>query len=173
MSLEEAKQYEAFVKKTVPQVAGVLGLKPRKLYVRMTDIILIPAMTHERTVFLNSEWFRRHPEDYGTIVHELAHAVMNIQVALEEETWLIEGLADYTRDILGYASTSGEVPSFPHYDANGIFKGYQTTAHFLLWIRRKHGEDEVKNLARLISHSRKLDIDKLESWLQQYRAEHT
>ena len=98
---------------------------------------------------------------------------MNIQVALEEETWLIEGLADYVRDVLGYASTSGEVPSFPHYDANGIFKGYQTTAHFLLWVREKYGEDEVKKLARLISQGRKLDLDKLESWLQQYKAEHS
>lgn len=169
MSLEEAKQYEEFVKKMVPRVAEALGLKPRKLYVRMTDLIVVPAMTYGTTIFLNSKWFSQHPEDYGTILHELAHAVMNIQVSIEEEIWLIEGLADYARDVLGFASTNGDVPSFPYYDANGIFKGYQTTAHFLLWVKKEYGEDDVKNLARLISKGRKLDLDKLERWLRQYK----
>ena len=173
MSLEEAKQYEGFVKNIVPRVAEVLGLKPIKLYVRMTDTILVLAITHERTIFLNSEWFSRHPDDYGTIVHEVAHAVMNIKIAIEEETWLIEGLADYVRDVLGYASTEGDLPSFPYYDVKSIFKGYQTTAHFLLWAGEKYGEVEVKNLARLISQGRKLDLDKLESWIQNYKAEHS
>ena len=169
MTLEEAKQYEEFVKKMVPRVAEALGLKPRKLFVRMTDMILVPAMTHETTIFLNSGWFNQHPEDYGTILHELAHAVMNIKVALTEETWLIEGLADYVRDVLGFASTGGDVPSFPYHDTKGIFKGYQTTAHFLLWVRKEYGEDDVKNLAKSISKGRKLDLDKLEFWLRQYR----
>lgn len=173
MSLEEAKQYEGFVKKVIPLVAEVLGLRPRKLYVRITDLIQVPAMTHGRTIFLKLDWFSRHPEDYGTIIHEIAHAIMNIQVAIEEETWLIEGLADYARDLLGYASIGGSVQSFPYFDARGIFNGYQTTAHFLLWVKEKYGEVEVKNLAKLISQGKKLDLDKLESWIQQYKTEHS
>ena len=167
--MEEAKQYEGFVKKIVPKVAETLGLKPRKLYVRITDMIQVPAMTYGRTIFLKTDWFKNHPEDYGTIIHEIAHAIMNIQVAIEEETWLIEGLADYVRDLLGYASIGGDLPSFPHYEVHRIFDGYQATAHFLLWVAKKYGDIEIKNLARIISQGKKLDLDKLELWLQQYK----
>ena len=94
LSLETADQYEEFVKKMIPKVADVLGLKPRKLYVRMTDMIPVLALTHETTIFLSSGWFTHHPEDCGTIIHELAHA------AIERALWVVN---DQTQSRLGEA----------------------------------------------------------------------
>jgi hypothetical protein len=44
--------------------------------------------------------------------------------------WLIEGIADHTRDVLGF-----DAPwTFAHFEPGKATAGYQTTAHFLAWL---------------------------------------
>ena len=170
MIFEKAKQYQDFVKSITPKIAEILGIKSRSLRVIMTSTLELPtlALTHGRSIFLNSEWFKKHPDDYGTIVHEIAHAVMDIQVAIEEEKWIIEGLADYVRYILGYPSKTGGLPK---YDAKRLFKGYQYTAHFFLWLRERYGETEIKEISKRISEGKTFDVEKLKSRLKEYEQE--
>ena len=84
------------------------------------------------------------------------------------ENWIIEGLADYVRHTLGYPSKSSELPK---YDAKRLFKGYQYTAHFFLWLREKYGELEIKEIARRISEGKTFDLEKLKSRLKEYELE--
>lgn len=168
MSLEIAKQYEGFVKKVSPQVAELLGVKNRKIKIILASTVAYPVLgiTSGRTIFLNAEWFAQNPNDYGTIVHEIAHAVMNINIALDAESWLIEGLADYARVALGYPTLTG---TSPDYDPERLFEGYEPTAHFFLWLRKKYGDEEIKNIARRISEAQTFDVEKLRRWLQEYK----
>lgn len=168
--MEIAKGYEDFVKRVSPEVAEILGVKNKKIKTILTGTISYPVLgvTSGRTIFLNEEWFREHPADYGTIVHEIAHAVMNIQVALDAENWLIEGLADYARVALGYQSITG---SSPDYDPERLFEGYEPTAHFFLWLRKKYGDSEIRDIARRISEGKTFDVQKLRNWLNEYKRE--
>lgn len=168
MSLEIAKQYEDFVKRVSPEVAELLGVKNRKIKIILASTVEYPVLgvTSGRTIFLNAEWFANHPNDHGTILHEIAHAVMNINVALELESWLIEGLADYARVALGYPTLTG---ASPDYDPERLFEGYEPTAHFFLWIRSRHGDMEIKNIARSISEMQVFDVEKLRRLLQEYK----
>jgi len=168
MSLEIAKQYEDFVKRVSPRVAELLGVKNRKIKVILASTVEYPVLgvTSGRTIFLNTEWFTKHPNDHGTIVHEIAHAVMDINVALELESWLIEGLADYARVGLGFPTLTGVSPD---YDPERLFEGYEPTAHFFLWIKSKYGDMEIKNIARSISEMQVFDVEKLRRLLQEYK----
>jgi len=168
LSLEIAKQYEGFVKRVSPQVAELLGVKNRKIKVILASTVEYPVLgiTSGRTIFLNTEWFARNPNDHGTIIHEIAHAVMNINVALELESWLIEGLADYARVALGYPTLTGQSPD---YDPERLFEGYEPTAHFFLWIKSKYGDMEIKNIARRISEMQVFDIERLRGLLLEYK----
>lgn len=170
MTYEIATNYEKFVKRLAPQVANVLGVKNRKIKVLLADTVVFPilGLTSGRTIFLNARWFAEHPDDYSTIVHEIAHAVMNIQVALETEDWLIEGLADYTREVLGYQSITG---SSPDYDPERLFEGYEPTAHFFLWLRSEYGEDVIKGMSKRISEGKPFDVEQLKQWLHEYKAD--
>jgi hypothetical protein len=100
------------------------------------------AWTNGHTVTLSARWFRDHPDDVGGCLHEFAHAVMHAP-AHERDSWLIEGIADYVRDALGFDAGW----TFAHYEPAGATAGYQTTAHFLLWLDRR-SPGTVREIAR-------------------------
>ncbi len=90
------------------------------------------AWTNGRTVTLNARWFAEHPDDVGGCLHEFAHAIMQAP-ASDGTFWLIEGIADYVRDVLGF-----DAPwTIAHHQPGRATAGYQTTAHFLLWLERR------------------------------------
>jgi hypothetical protein len=103
------------------------------------------AWTSGRTVTVNARWFREHPEDVGGCLHEFAHAVMHAP-ARERDSWLVEGIADYVRDALGFDARW----TFAHHEPAGARAGYQTTAHFLLWVERR-SPGAVREIARRLS----------------------
>jgi len=50
-----------------------------------------------------------------------------------DTVWLIEGIADYVRDVLGH-----DAPwTVAHHELGAATAGYQTTAHFLLWLEAR------------------------------------
>jgi len=111
-----------------------------------------PASTAGKTVYLNLDWFDKIVQQYGSgdkgdrdkddggIVHEIDHAITWAPTYI---VWIIEGLADYVRDVLGYErGPIGSIPgSKPYFEMGKAKAGYQTTAHFLLWLEEKYAYD--------------------------------
>ena len=88
------------------------------------------AWTSGTDVYLSSRWFAEHPDDVGGCLHEFAHAIMRVPIYDDTTAWLIEGIADYVRDVLGHSASW----TFAHHEPGKATAGYQTTAHFLLWL---------------------------------------
>ena len=113
------------------EVAAIIGLAPPLPEVRI-DVTPRPgvAATSGTTITLHEPWFRTHPDDDGCVVHELSHAYLRAPEYSARTAWLIEGIADHTRDVLGLDTAW----SFAHHEQFGATAGYQPTAHFLAWL---------------------------------------
>ena len=92
------------------------------------------AWTSGTDVYLSARWFAAHPDDAGGCLHEFTHAIMRAPVYDDTTVWLIEGLADWVRDELGHDAAW----TFAHFGPGEALAGYQTTAHFLMWLERRH-----------------------------------
>ncbi len=103
------------------------------------------AWTSGTNVFLSARWFAEHPDDAGGVLHEFTHAVMQAPTYDQTTIWLIEGLADYVRDELGYDAPWTKA----HHEPGKATAGYQTTAHFLQHVERRH-PGTVKRLAQAL-----------------------
>lgn len=120
-----------------------------------------PASTSGDVITLNRRWFREHPNDDGCVVHELVHVVMHCPRMDDSNWWMIEGIADYVRDKLGYTMPwSSPVRGDPR-------SGYQATAHFLLSVEKRFGPDYIREIASTLSDSGDLPRD-IDSKLQYY-----
>jgi hypothetical protein len=106
----------------------------------------VAAWTSGTEVHLNAAWFRAHPDDIGGCVHEFTHAIMRAPVMDEGNGWLIEGIADWVRDELGFDAEWTKA----HFERGHALSGYQTTAHFLRWLR-KPWPSVVRDLSRRLS----------------------
>ena len=92
------------------------------------------------TVF--SCWIDKHPEDFGLVIHELAHVIQGYPKI--EPTWVTEGIADYVR----WAVYEEKPPSWflvPKAD-RGYTKGYGVTAGFFLWLETHQAPGIVSKL---------------------------
>jgi hypothetical protein len=103
------------------------------------------AWTSGTDVFLSPRWFSEHPDDAGGVLHEFTHAIMRAPTYDETTSWLIEGLADWVRDELGHDAPWTKA----HHEPGKATAGYQTTAHFLQHLEKKH-PGTVKGLARAL-----------------------
>ncbi len=105
------------------------------------------AWTNGTRVFLSRQWFTQHPDDVGGVLHEFTHAIMRAPTYDETTIWLIEGLADYVRDQLGFDAPWTNA----HFEPGKATAGYQTTAHFLQYLERTH-PGTVRRLAQALMH---------------------
>lgn len=128
-------------------VARIVGIDPPLPQVHI-DVTPRPgvASTSGTTITLHEAWFREHPDDDGCIVHELSHAYLRAPEYSTRTAWLIEGIADHTRDVLGLDTTW----SFAHHEPGRALAGYQTTAHFLAWLEQR-SPGAVRALARRLA----------------------
>jgi basic secretory peptidase family protein len=101
------------------------------------------AWTSGTDVFLSAHWFSQHPDDVGGVLHEFTHAIMRAPTYDATTIWLIEGLADWVRDELGHDAPWTRA----HHEPGKATAGYQTTAHFLQCLERKH-PGTVKRVAQ-------------------------
>lgn len=117
-----------------------------------------PAATDGKRVFLNLDHFDKIADVYGSreaddgaIVHEIDHAILWAPRYDKSTSWLIEGIADYVRDKLGYKrSPKGPFPgSYPHYEEGKALSSFQTTAHFLMFLEKLHPKI-VRELAQAL-----------------------
>jgi Peptidase of plants and bacteria len=116
-------------------VARIVGLDPPLPDV---EIDVVPeaggaAWTNGLRITLNAWWFAQHPDDAGCVLHELAHAYMRAPTYDEQTGWLLEGIADHVRDVLGF-----DAPwTFAHFQPGAATAGYQTTADLLTWLESR------------------------------------
>jgi len=106
----------------------------------------VPGVTSDTTIVLGERWFTMHPDDVGCVLHELAHAYMRAPDSDEDTLWLIEGIADLVRDELGFDAPWTRANHQP----GKAREGYQTTAHFLLWLDAR-APGSVAELSRRLS----------------------
>ena len=83
-----------------------------------------PGVTGGLTITLSERWFREHPDDAGCVLHELTHAYMRAPDYDASTIWLIEGIADHVRDVLGFDTSW----TFAYFEPGKATAGYQTTA---------------------------------------------
>lgn len=97
------------------------------------------AMNNEITIF--TKFFTRpdREKDLDVIVHEGFHLVQAYKYSENTPSWLVEGIADYVREIYGVSNeTSGwSLPKTLDDKGRKYEASYRTTARFLLWIDRK------------------------------------
>jgi len=160
---ESLDKYRALEREIIPKVNDLLGLNyTGGVTFKLPDQeVNFPAAATGSTIIINPKWFKDHPGDEGAIVHELTHVVMHCPKMDNSNWWMIEGLADYVRDKLGY-TTAWSSPTKG--DPKG---GYQATAHFLLFLEGKYGQDYIKKIATLLSNTGDLPAD-LNERIQSY-----
>lgn len=110
-------------------VADVLGVEPRWVHLSVSAADGV-AVTVGRFIVLHEPWFAEHPDDAGCVVHELSHAYLRPHRPPDDVVWLIEGIADLTRNRVGL----GRGPSPDDHEPGRALVGYQPSAQFLAWV---------------------------------------
>ena len=104
-----------------------------------------PAATEGKKIFINLDHFDKIAEIYGSrdaddgaIVHEIDHAIMWAPRYDENTSWLIEGIADFVRDKLGFQREAKGtfLGSKAHFEQGKALGAYQTSAHFLMFLEK-------------------------------------
>lgn len=142
---------EALIAANGRDVAKVMGLPwPQpEVTVRVSASSSVPGSTNGLTITLGEWWFREHPDDDGCVLHELSHAYLRAPEYSSRTSWLIEGLADHVRDVLGFTMPW----TFAHFEPGKATAGYQTTAHFLAWLEARWPGTVARLCARLADGS--------------------
>ncbi|CAN5439473.1 hypothetical protein BH11PLA2_BH11PLA2_24200 [soil metagenome] len=87
------------------------------------------------------DYFKKHPDDVGALVHETAHVVQNYRTR-NNPGWLVEGIADYIRFYKYEANKPKPLsPERAKFDGS-----YRTTAAFLDYLATTHNKEIVKKL---------------------------
>jgi hypothetical protein len=141
-----AREAKGLVEKWHPRISDYLasdGFTPPgeiKIFFKLN--IRDVAYTQGATIVVSVDWMRKHPEDFGVIIHELTHAIQAYPATKRRDGWLVEGIADYVR--------------FFQYEPNvkltldprraSYRDGYRTAAMFLAWVEKTHGEGIIRRL---------------------------
>ncbi len=99
-----------------------------------------PGATGGSRVSISAPYVRKHPDDWGMVIHELVHVVQKYPDP--SPMWLTDGIADYVRDYV-YEPGQRKIRIDPK---KASYKdSYATTAAFLGWLEKK-GPGAVKKL---------------------------
>ena len=90
----------------------------------------------------NAAYYKTHPNDVGSIIHELVHVVQQYTKG-EQPGWLVEGIADYVR---WFNWEKPEARPHANPDTARYDGSYQTSAEFLDWAQRKYDKHLVAEL---------------------------
>jgi hypothetical protein len=149
---EWAEKAAGLVKQWYPKVAEMLaseGFRPprkMKLVFRKGGGI---GETAGDTSYISAAWIKKHPDDFGMVIHEMTHVIQGYPKA--DPDWLTEGIADYVR-WFNFEPESRRPRPDP--DRAKYTDGYQTTAAFLAWIVKNHDKDIVKKLNAAMRQSK-------------------
>jgi hypothetical protein len=110
------------------------------------------AFTSGTTITIAADWVKKHPDDFGMVIHELTHVVQSYPE--NGASWLVEGIADHMRFFHFEPKTKLDPPR----NAKASYRdGYQTTAQFLAWIERHHDKEIVRKLNAALRRGRYRD----------------
>lgn len=99
------------------------------------------AHTSGATITIAAEWVKKHPDDFGMVVHELTHVIQ--AYPRPGNGWLVEGIADHVR-YFHYEPKAKLGRINP--ERQSYRDGYGVTAMFLAWIEKKHDPAIVAKL---------------------------
>jgi hypothetical protein len=100
------------------------------------------ASTSGKTITIAAAWVKKHPDDYGMVVHELTHVVQSYRRAGRGNGWLVEGIADYVRFFKYEPGKLGPIDAKrAHYNDS-----YRVSAAFLAYVTEKHDKEIVTKL---------------------------
>lgn len=93
----------------------------------------------------SAEYFKKHPDDFGAMVHETVHVVQSYRRS-GNPGWLVEGIADYVRFFKYEPGKLGRLnPRRARYDGS-----YRVTAAFLAYLTDKYDKQIVRKLNKLM-----------------------
>lgn len=136
---------DQFVKPTVaswyPKLVDVLvkgNYVPRTSFeiIYDKDYTALAEVRNGRTMVVNPEWVRDHPEDLGLYVHEMTHIVQSYQAGVPGA--LTEGIADWTREYVYYDRD----PRPPRQNET-YASGYSPASYFVNWIQENVRSDFI------------------------------
>jgi basic secretory peptidase family protein len=113
-----------------------------------------PASAGGGAITVSGEWIKKHPDDFGMMVHELTHIVQSYPSGGNKPGWLVEGIADFIR----WWRYEPEAPR-PRIDPlkASYRDSYRITAAFLAWVTWKHDRGIVPKLDRALRERRYTD----------------
>ncbi len=100
------------------------------------------AGTAGNHITINADWLRKHPDDLGMVIHELAHVVQSYPKY--DPVWLIEALADYCRFWVYEPEESR-----PRIDPlrTNVRDSYQRGAAFMAWLVKQYGDKFIREIS--------------------------
>jgi hypothetical protein len=113
------------------------------------------AYTQGKQVVLNPYWIKRHPNDIDCMTHELIHVAQGY--SNYNDVWLIEGIADYGRNIFGVANSKAGWSLPKKYKDGSLKDGYRVTAAFLVWVETNYYNKMVDVLNILLKANKYSD----------------
>jgi hypothetical protein len=140
---EWAEKARDLCEKWYPVLSETLASKdfipPRDVRLVFKDEKKGIAYTSGATITVVADWIRKHPDDFGMVIHELCHVVQSYPKGVG---WITEGIADYVRY---FKYEPKPVP--PKIGAKASYKdGYKTSATFLAWIEKAKDKEIIRKL---------------------------
>jgi len=116
---------------------------PKEIKLVFKRELRVPGATSRNTIAVSADWVRKHPDDFGMVIHELVHVIQAYPDSPNKPGWLVEGIADYIR-LWKYEP---EVPR-PRIDPqkSNYRDSYRTSAAFLAWVSWKYDKRLVRKL---------------------------
>jgi hypothetical protein len=140
---EWAEKARDLCEKWYPIICEALASKdftpPREVRLVFKDEKKGIAYTTGTKITVVADWVRKHPDDYGMVIHELTHVVQSYPKGVG---WITEGIADYIRNFKFEPK-----PTPPKVSSKSSYKdGYKTAAVFLAWIEKTKDKDFIKKM---------------------------
>ena len=139
---EWAEKARDLCEKWYPLISEALASKdftpPREVKLVFKDEKKGIAYTTGAKITVVADWIRKHPDDFGLVIHELCHVVQSYPKGVG---WITEGIADYIRNYKFEPKPPGKVSSKSSYK-----DGYKTAAVFLAWIEKTKDKDFIRKM---------------------------
>ena len=96
------------------------------------------AYTINNAVTISSVWVLQNQKDVNVVTHEVTHVAQQYNSAGYTPSWLVEGIAEYSRNKFGVdnAAVGWYIPDYTQNEK--YTDGYTTVARFLLWAEAKY-----------------------------------
>ena len=156
---EWAEKSRELCEKWYPVICEALASKdftpPREVKLVFKDEKKGIAYTTGARITIVADWIRKHPDDFGMVIHELVHVVQSYKGGVG---WITEGIADYIRNYKYEPKPPGKVSSKANYK-----DGYKTAAVFLAWIEKTKDKDFIRKMNEALRTAKYKD-DLFKEW---------